>query len=113
MAGRSYRGCVPNFTFTVLPFFACSHLLQSPQQGLIGVVFPNPEPDNLVAGDYADGTIPEADADRVNWLNRVHLLELQTRVMRILTEELIRRAGLAPHVLGQCGQAVPEALRCP
>lgn len=82
---------------------------EAADQSLISVMRANPEPENRISLQRANRAIPQADADGVDRLRRVHLLEAKSRVVRIVTKEAVSETGLPPHVLGQTRVDLPEA----
>jgi hypothetical protein len=56
------------------------------QKAVVLSVVADPEPSNLVVLQHADGPVGERDANRVDGLAVVDLLELQAGVLSVLSE---------------------------
>jgi len=58
-----------------------------------------PKPDHHIFFTNPNRAIIQADARRVDWFGWMNLLEMQTRVIRVLFEESICLSGLALDLL--------------
>src|SRR5438309_9680386 len=85
--------------------------LQRFQKAVVLGVVADPEPCNLVVLQYADGPVDERDANRVDGLALVDLLELQAWMSSVLSEEAIGFSSEFSRFWRQHAVRRPEARR--
>jgi hypothetical protein len=82
--------------------------LQSLEEVVVVSMRADPEPEPILTGTDAQGSILKRDAGGVDRPRRVDLLELKTRMRGILREDLERFSSSVLDVSGKCGEGLPE-----
>src|SRR5687767_8316209 len=78
------------------------------QQAIVFRVRSNPEPDNLVSVPHTERSISESYAGREDGLRGMDLLEVQTRMVRVSYESMVRFTRLALNVFWERLKGLPE-----
>jgi len=84
-------------------------VLHPSEQAVVVSVATDPEPNDLVALEQRERTVPEADPDGVHRVPIVDPLEVQARMLRIGAEQPVGLLRGVPHVGRQSAVRRPEA----
>ena len=74
-------------------------------------VRPDPEPNDLVAGDGANCAVVQSNSSGKDRKRFLHAPELQTRMLGIHSEALIGSLCLSSYFLRKLGERIPKTLR--
>jgi len=89
------------------------HGLQLAQQTVVVGVRSDPEPDEDVAVAHGESPMSEPHSGRVDRASRMHLLEPQTRVSRVVLELPVGLSGATLDVVGQVREGATKTLGGP
>ena len=86
-------------------------ILKSPEQLIIFSMRSNPKPYHVASLQFTYSPIVHTNSNRINWTTRVYLFEMQTRMVRILTEQFVNFPSVLSNVRRQDSKHVTEAFR--